>query len=137
MERTKRGPRRVSRTVERRLAAIEGCERRGESLKAYADRTGQSVWALYEAKRRARQAGVLPPHRGSSKTTKGEAGRRKASPRRFVEAVATTQAASRPTRPEVGPSWRLRLPGGAVLESATPLDAASLERLVAGLGRPS
>jgi len=134
MGRRSRGPRRVSRAVERRLTAIEGCERRGESLKAYAERTGQSAWVFYEAKRAARRAGVLPPHRGASKAARGNPGRRQGSQRRFVEAVATTQAASRPARPETALAWRLRLPSGAVLESATPLDPASLDRLVAGLG---
>ena len=34
-------------------------------------------------------------------------------------------------------AWRLRLPTGAVLESATPLDASQVERLVTVLGGAS
>ncbi len=37
-----------------RVAAIRACERSGETLNAYAARTGVSVSTLYEAKRRAR-----------------------------------------------------------------------------------
>lgn len=114
----------LSRTVERRLAEIAACERRGEPLKAYAKRTGQSAQTLYEAKRQARRAGVLAPHRGEERRRAVRRTSRDAP--RFVEAVVAT--------PSAGPlSWRLRLPSGAVLESSTPLDTASLERLVAGL----
>jgi len=115
----------LSRTVERRLAEIAACERRGEPVKAYAERTGQSVYPLYEAKRQARRAGVLAPHRGKERRPAVRRTSRDAP--RFVEAVVATP-------PSAGPlSWRLRLPSGAVLESSTPLDTASLERLVAGL----
>lgn len=119
----------VSPRVARRLAEIEGCERRGESLKAYAARTGQSVAVFYEARRAARRAGVLPPLRGAKRRVR-DAEARSATPR-FVEAVRL-----RPERvaPQTAGSvaWRLRLPGGAVLESATPLDASLLGQLVTG-----
>jgi len=115
----------LSRTAARRLAEIEACERRGEPLKAYAKRTGQSVYALYEAKRQARHAGVLPPHRGKEQGSAICRTRRDAP--RFVEAVVAT------TAPSGSVAWRLRLPSGALLESTTPLDAALLEHLVAGL----
>lgn len=121
----------LSRTVEKRLREIEGCVRRGESVKAYADRTGQSAYGLYEAKRRARQAGVLPPHRRRTRI-------QGTGPRgpRFAEAVVVTPS-SGGSAPAGAVAWRLRLPTGAVLESATPLDAASLDRLLAGLGGAS
>ena len=111
------------------MKEIAACARRGESLKAYAQRRGQSVYPLYEAKRQARGAGVLPSHGGGKRQPKR--GRKPGSPGRFVQAVvlAPERRASAP-----GVVWRLRLPGGAVLESATPLDAGLLERVVAGLG---
>ena len=112
----------LSRTLARRLAEIEACERRGEPLKAYAKRTGQSVYALYEAKRQARRAGVLPPHRGKVQRPPTRRTRRGAP--RFVEAIVAMPA------PGGSVAWRLRLPSGAVLESTAPLDAALLERLV-------
>lgn len=121
----------LSRTVEKRLREIEGCARRGESVKAYAERTGQSVYAFYEAKRRAREAGVLPPRRRRT----GIEGRGARAPR-FTEAVVVTPAPTTST-PAGALAWRLRLPTGAVLESATPLDATSLDRLLAGLGGAS
>ena len=115
----------LSRTAARRLAEIAACERRGEPLKAYAKRTGQSVQTLYEAKRAARRAGVLPPHRGGKPRPAVRPKRRDAP--RFAEAVVV------PTTPGGSVAWRLRLPSGALLESTTPLDAALLEHLVAGL----
>jgi len=125
----KSGARGLSRAVERRLKAIEACRRRGESLKAYAERTGQSVLALYEAKRQARRVGVLPAHRGAKQPPR-KSPARDATPR-FVEAVVSPPA-SGPWPSRNGIAWRLRLPGGAVLESAMPLDAAWVERLVMG-----
>jgi len=120
-----------SRTLEKRLREIEECARRGESVKAYAERTGQSVYAFYEAKRRARQAGVLPPHRRRTYTQ----GTRSRAPR-FTEAVVVPSAPTAPTSAGAL-AWRLRLPTGAVLESATPLDATALEQLLAELGGAS
>ena len=124
------GVRGLSRVVERRLKAIEACHRRGESLKAYAERTGQSVYTLYEATRQARRAGVVVPAHRRSKRPPRKAPARDAAPR-FVEAVVSSPApgawASRD-----GVAWRLRLPSGAVLESTVPLEASWLERLVAG-----
>jgi len=121
----------LSRQIERRLKEIAACGRRGETLKAYAQRTGQSVYPLYEAKRQARRAGVLAPHRGGKSRPKTE--RRAAGAGRFVQAVVSAPAAqARLSAPSM--AWRLRLPGGAVLESAAPLEAALLERVVTGLG---
>lgn len=121
----------VSATVARRLSAIEGCERRGESLKAYAARTGQSATVFYEAKRAARRVGVLPPHRGTKHPARDSEPRPATG--RFVEAVAARPAGVAP--PTTGAvAWRLRLPDGALLESTTELTAASLSQLVAALG---
>jgi len=119
----------VSPTVARRLATIEGCERRGESLKAYAARTGQSVAVFYEAKRAARRVGVLPAARDAKRPTRDWEAR--PTPRRFVEAVVQRPEGGAPTTAG-RVAWRLHLPGGAVLESATPLDASLLGELVAG-----
>jgi len=121
--------RRLARTVERRLAEISACERRGEPLKAYAKRTGQSVQTLYEAKRAARRAGVLPPHRGGKPRPSVRRTSRDAP--RFAEAVVA------PPAPGGSVVWRLRLPSGALLESTSPLDAALLEQLVSRLGATS
>jgi hypothetical protein len=110
------------------LAQVRDCEKSGESLKAYADREGISVHALYQAKKLARRQGLLPPHRGpESKSAKAKQRR----PSRFVEAV-------RPPVPrEPGPAWRLRLAGGEVLESSTPLGIDETLALVGALrGRP-
>ena len=129
MGRTKRAADSVSPKVARRLAAIEGCERRGESLSAYAARTGQSVAVFYEARRAARRAGVLPPHRDTKRPARG-AEARSATPR-FVEVVKPGPERVAP-RTVGSVAWRLRLPGGAVLESTTPLDASLLGQLVTG-----
>lgn len=131
MARRSEGARGLSRGLERRLKEIAACARRGESLKAYAERTGQSVYPLYEAKRQARRAGVLAPHRDGKRRTRR--GRESGGGRRFVEAVVAAPApGARVAAP--GMAWRLRLPSGAVLESAVPLDAALLERVVTGRG---
>jgi len=129
MARKNGSARRLPRTVERRLAEIAACERRGEPLKAYAKRTGQSVQTLYEAKRAARRAGVLAPHREEKRRPAGRRTRRDAP--RFAEAVIA------PPAPGGSVAWRLRLPSGALLESTTPLDAALLEQLVTRLGATS
>jgi hypothetical protein len=118
----------ASPTLRGRLAQVRDCEKSGESLKAYADREGISVHSLYQAKKLARRQGLLPPHRGpESKSAKAKQRR----PSRFVEAV-------RPPVPrEPGPAWRLRLAGGEVLESSTPLGIDETLALVGALrGRP-
>ena len=65
--------RELSRVVERRVKAIEACQCRDLTVKAYADRTGQSVYTLYEAMRQARRAGVVPPHRSTKRQKKKRA----------------------------------------------------------------
>lgn len=123
----------LSRAVERRLREIEACARRGESVKAYAARTGQSVHTLYAARRQARRAGVLAPGGGQRRVRRNQRPR----PRpRFVEARVAEGA---PTASIPGPAvvWRLRLPGGAVLESTIPLDAAAFGTLLTAVGSRS
>lgn len=120
---------RVSQTVSRRLKQIEACGQRGESVKAYAERTGQSVYPFYEARREARRAGVLPAS-PTGKRSQNPIGR--AAVGRFVEAVVLRDSVAEIRKDAIG--WRLRLPGGAVLEAATPLDAPALDRLLAAFG---
>ncbi len=112
--------------VRRRLAEVRACERSGESLKAYAARQGISASVLYEAKRHARKLGLLPPHRADRTTT--------ARDTRPVQAPRFVEATLRPTPNETAPAWRLRLPGGEVLESHTPLAVDDALRLIDRLG---
>ena len=52
----------ASARLRKQLEQIRACERSGETLKTYAARHGISVHALYEAKKKARQQGLLPAH---------------------------------------------------------------------------
>jgi hypothetical protein len=128
MERSRAGSGSPSPRLRERLGQVRECEKSGESLKAYADRQGISVHALYQAKKWARRHGLLPPHRGpESKFSKPKQRRRS----RFVEAVRS------PPPREPGPAWRLRLAGGEVLESSTPLGIDETLALIEALrGQP-
>ncbi len=95
------------------LVEVRACEKSGESLKNYAERKGVSVHALYQAKKRARELGLLPPHR---KGRDRSASPRQARSPRFVEAIHRAE----PRESLV--AWRVRLPGGAVFESMVPLN---------------
>jgi hypothetical protein len=108
-----------------RLAHIRSCEKSGESLKAYAERHGLSVHGLYQAKKLARQEGLLPPHRGSGLPRKSR--KKNPAPVRFAEAVVGAR--------DLGavPSWRLRLPTGVVIESHTALEPDQLLHLIRAL----
>lgn len=118
----------ASAALRKRLAHVRACERAGESLKAYAARHGLSVHMLYQAKKTARQQGLLPPH-GTEKGSPARSTRPRRS--RFVEAI------SAPALPQAGYSWRLRFPSGEVLESSTPLAGDAALRLIGALrGRP-
>ncbi len=111
-------------TLRKRLAQVSACERAGESLKAYAARHGISVHTLYQAKKQARQKGLLPAH-GTQKARVVRSKQPKATRRpRFVEAIAAPTAAT----PAL--AWRLRLRGGDVLESSTPLAGDEALRLI-------
>ena len=117
----------VSAPLRKRLEQIRECERSGETLKAYATRRKLSVHALYQAKKEARQKGLLPAH-GTQKTRAVPAKRPKARPRpRFVEAISAP-AASTP-----GCAWRLRVRSGDVLESSSPLTDRETLRLIDAL----
>ncbi len=119
---------RASSSLRKRLAEIRACEKSGESLKDYAERRGLSVHMLYQAKKVARQQGLLAPHRAGAVQRK----RSKASPRpRFVDAVRRDETQS------LSAAWRLRLPTGAVFESETSLSPDEIIRLVDALRTPS
>ena len=123
----KRRSRDASTRLRKRLSQIRACERSGETLKTYAARHEISVHALYQAKKQARQKGLLPAH-GTQKTrvvrSKPPKGTRRP---RFVEAVAA------PTASTSALAWRLRLRSGDVLESSTPLGHDETLRLIHAL----
>ena len=50
----------ASARLRKRLSQIRACEQSGETLKTYAARHGISVHGLYQAKKQARQQGLLP-----------------------------------------------------------------------------
>jgi hypothetical protein len=116
----------ASARLRKRLEQIRACEESGETLKAYAARRKISVHALYQAKKQARQQGLLPAP-GTSQTravgTKPKATRRS----QFVEVMSS------PTAPTPGCAWRLRLRSGDVLESSTPLTDHETLRLIDAL----
>ena len=111
-----------------RVAAIRACERSGETLKAYAARTGVSVSTLYEAKRQARSLGLLPPYRSARHPTATKQPSRESGTTRFVEATV------RPAPRGEAFAWRLRFSGGEILEAMTPLGPGEAVRLVELLG---
>ena len=123
----KSGGREATARLRKRLSQIRSCEQSGETLKTYAARHGISVHALYQAKKQARQKGLLPAH-GSPKTRVVRRKPPQAMRRpRFVEALST------PTAPAPPLAWRLRLRSGDVLESSTPLDHDETLRLIHAL----
>jgi len=111
-----------------RVAAIRACERSGETLKAYAARTGVSVSTLYEAKRQARRRGLLPPYRSAHRPMATKQPSPESGATRFVEATV------RPAPRGEAFAWRLRFPGGEILEAMTPLGPGEAVRLVELLG---
>jgi transposase-like protein len=105
--RSRRGA--ASAVLREHLSVICGCEKSGESLKSYAERHGVSVHTLYQAKKTARQRGLLPPYR----SPRSAASRRgSAKPPRFIEARPTHSGA-----PAIRRTWRIRFASGEVLES--------------------
>jgi len=112
------------------LVHLRACEASGEALKQYAKRKGLSVDALYQAKRVLRKRGTIaaPVRRASN----GRHDRGPKDPvRRFVEVIAPPHSEATSVG---GAAWRIRLPGGAVLESRTPLGVDEVVRLLEALG---
>ena len=107
------------------LPEVKACAKSGETLASCAERNGVSVSALYQAKKRARELGLLPAHR-SGKVESHSA--RRGGSSRFVEAVQ--RAAPR----ERSATWRVRFPSGAVFESSAPLNIDDALVLIESLG---
>ena len=114
-----------SPVLRKRLAQIRACKESGESLKDYAERQGLSVHMLYQAKKLARERGLLAPHRTEPVKRKQSKSRHRPG---FVEAVR------REGSPQSAVAWRLRLPTGVVLEGGTSLSLDEIIRLVEALG---
>ena len=122
--RSKRGQ--LSTRMRAHLAHLRACEASGEALKHYAARKGLSIHALYQAKKVLLEEGLL----NGRKVSGDEGGRQaKSEAGRFVEVVAPVGA-----RVDGPLAWRIRLPGGAVLESRTPLGVEEVVRLIEVLG---
>jgi hypothetical protein len=115
----------ASPTLRQQLGHIRASEKSGETLKEYAGRQGLSVYALYQAKKVARQQGLLPPHRSSQKPA--HATKKSPASPRFAEAVALPQQSASRLK------WRLRLASGDVLESDTALQNEELVHLISAL----
>ena len=128
MARSGSGRAALTPTMRERLAALRACEESGETLKSYAARQGLSVHSLYQAKKLARQQGILASHRGQKVEPSVP---RSSQPGRFVEAVRRADAG------EGGATWRIRFPSGVVLESSAPLALEEALRLVDQLGGAS
>ena len=121
MSSTKSAELRLSPSLRKRLAHIRSCERSGETLKSYAERKGLSVGSLYEAKKKLRVHGIVAPH---GKRAAATATSRKSQPPRFIEAVRRADAR------EGTVSWRIRFPGGELLEGTRPLNFDETLRLI-------
>ena len=121
MSSTKAGEHRLSPTLRKGLAHIRSCEKSGETLKSYAERKGLSVRSLYDAKKKLRVHGIVAPH---GKPPAVAATSRKSQPPRFIEAVRRADAR------EGTVSWRVRFPGGELLESTRPLNFDETLRLI-------
>jgi hypothetical protein len=125
MSSTKSAERRLSPTLRKGLAHIRSCERSGETLKSYAERKGLSVRSLYQAKKMLRLQGILAPH---GKPPAASAASRESQPPRFIEAVRRADGR------EGAVSWRVRFPGGKLLESTKSLSFDETLRLIETLG---
>jgi hypothetical protein len=128
MARSGSGKAALTPRMRERLAAVRACEKSGETLKSYAARQGLSVHSLYQAKKLARQQGILASHRGQKVEPLVP---RSSQPRRFVEGIRRADAR------EGGATWRIRFPGGVVLESSAPLALEEALRLIDRLGGAS
>jgi hypothetical protein len=127
MPRSKVG--RLSSVDRKLLAEVKTCEDSGESLAKYAEHKGVPVYPLYQAKKRAREVGLLPPHR--KRTSRSKPSPRRTRPPRFVEAISWSESR------EGSAVWRVRLPDGAVFESMAPLNIDDALQLVESLRQQS
>ncbi len=134
MARQRTGTGSLSARLRGQLAHIRACEASGEALKQYAERKGLSIHSLYQAKKMLRKKGALAPARKLRAASRGGSSRRKARSRHFVEAVPAIHAGATPAREA---AWRVRLPGGVVFESSTPLGLDEVLRLIERLGARS
>ena len=98
------------------LRHIRTAERKGEALKAYAERRGLSTHSMYEAKRRLRAYGLIapaPPQRVSSSE--------------FVRVARADVGRAGPASPA---SLRVRLASGALLEWSEAPQGDALRDLI-------
>ncbi len=116
----------VSGKLRQQLAHLRASEKSGGSLKDYAGRHGLSIQSLYQARKVARQQGLLPPHR--SGPSRARATRKELAPARFAEASIMV-----PPRSGSKPAWRIRLASGDVLESDSALQPEELVHLIRAL----
>lgn len=97
------------------LRHFRACQGSGESMKVYAARHGFSPQSFYQATKRLRACGAL------------DRSARREPARAFVEVIGA------PLRRTAEWSWRIRLAGGTVFESSTPLAPEELVSLLARL----
>jgi hypothetical protein len=98
------------------LRHVRACTRSGEAATEYTKRHGLAVGAYYEAKRRLIGRGAL-----------SRAGTTSRPPSVFTQVVAAD-----PGRDRSG-GFRIRLPGGALLEWERVPEAATIESLIGRL----
>ena len=115
----------VSGKLREQLAHMRASEKSGGSLKDYAGLHGLSIQSLYQAKKVARQQGILPPHR--SGPSRARVTRKELAPARFTEAIMV------PPQSGSGPAWRIRLASGDVLESDSTLPPEELVHVIRAL----
>ena len=96
------------------LEHLKRCEGSGETMKAYAKRHRLSIQAMYQAAKDLRRRGVLAPGRRTPRDETGAS---------FVRIAASVSGS-------IEPPWRVRFPGGAVLEGTRPLTEESLRAVV-------
>jgi hypothetical protein len=106
------------------LPEVKACEKSGETLRSCAERNGVPVTALYQAKKRARELGLLPPHRDGNAAPRPT---RQSRTPLFVEAIQRAESRERTA------SWRVRFPSGAVFESSAPLSVEDALLLIESL----
>ena len=97
------------------LEHLRSCEASGEAIKAYAERHGLSVYALYEARRRQRRP---------------RASRSVASAPRVSFAKVSS-----PVSPAREPRWRVRFLNGTVVEWDVTPEGEPLDSLLESIAR--